>query len=136
VKAFAFRLTPGEDLKRGIIDFAERHGLWAPVLLTCVGSLTRVAVRLAGASEVLVREGKFEIVSLVGCADPPKGHLHLCVADETGATLGGHLTDGCVVYTTAEVILGELPGVTFHREPDPTTGYTELVVEGETPNQG
>ncbi len=135
MKAFAFRLTPGDDLKRGIVGFAERHGLRAPVLLTCVGSLTRLAVRLAGASEVLVREGRFEIVSLVGCADPPKGHLHLCVADDTGATLGGHLMDGCVVYTTAEVMLGELPGVTFRREPDPTTGYTELVVEGETPNQ-
>ena len=128
MKAYAFRLAPGQDLKRGIVGFAERHELQAPVLLTCVGSLTRVAVRLAGASEVLVREGRFEIVSLVGCADPPKGHLHLCVSDESGATLGGHLMDGCVVYTTAEVVLGELSGVTFRREPDPATGYTELVV--------
>jgi predicted DNA-binding protein with PD1-like motif len=129
VVTFAFRLTPGQDLKREILSFADRHGLRAPVLLTCVGSLTRVAVRLAGATDVLVRDGKFEIVSLVGCADPPKGHLHLCVADHTGATFGGHLMDGCVVFTTAEVVLGELPGVAFRREFDAASGYAELVVE-------
>ncbi len=129
MKSFAFRLTPGQDLKREILAFAHRHGLRAPVVLTCVGSLTRLVIRLAGANDVLDRTGKFEIVSLVGCADPPRGHLHLCVADETGATIGGHLMDGCVVYTTAEVVLGELPDVTFRRELDPTYGYKELVVE-------
>lgn len=115
-------------MKREILAFAERHGLKAPVVLTCVGSLTTVSLRLAGATNALVRKGKFEIVSLVGCADPPRGHLHLCVADETGATLGGHLTDGCVIYTTAEVVLGELLGVSFRREPDEKSGYNELVV--------
>jgi hypothetical protein len=125
---FAFRLRPGQDLKREILGFAERHGLRAPVLLTCVGSLTTVAVRFAGAVDTTVRTGKFEIVSLVGCADPPRGHLHLAVADTTGEMFGGHLTDGCVVYTTAEVVIGELPGVAFRREPDPTFGYKELVV--------
>jgi len=128
VTTFAFRLRPGQDLKREILAFAERHGLRAPVVLTCVGSLTRVSIRLAGAVNTLVREGKFEIISLVGCADPPRGHLHLGVADEAGSTLGGHLTDGCVVNTTAEVVLGELPGVTFRRQPDEKSGYHELVV--------
>ena len=129
MKTFAFRLTPGQDLRREILAFATRHGLKAPVLLTCVGSLMQVAIRLAGASETMVRTGKFEIVSLVGCADPPKGHLHLCVADDNGATLGGHLVDGCEVYTTAEVVLAELPGMVFRRELDPTYGYLELVVK-------
>lgn len=133
MNTFAFRLTPGQDLKREIIGFAERHGLRAPVVLTCVGSLTTVAVRVAGAQGATVRTSKFEIVSLVGCADPPRGHLHLAVADETGEMFGGHLMDGCVVYTTAEVVLAELPGVAFRREVDPTHGYKELVVEPHPP---
>ncbi len=60
---------------------------------------------------------------------PPRGHLHLSVADETGAVVGGHLMDGCEVFTTAEVVIGELPGVRFRRELDATYGYRELVVQ-------
>jgi uncharacterized protein len=129
VRTFAFRLQPGQDLKRELLAFAERHALHAPVVLTCVGSLMQVSLRFAHATEVTVRTGYFEIVSLVGCVDPPKGHLHLSAADETGVVVGGHLTDGCEVYTTAEVVIGELTGVRFRRELDPTYGYRELVVD-------
>ncbi len=129
MRTFAFRLKPGQDLKRGLLAFAERHALHAPVVLTCVGSLMQLSLRFAHASETTVRTGYFEIVSLVGCADPPKGHLHLSAADENGVVVGGHLMDGCEVYTTAEVVIGELPGVRFRRELDPTYGYRELVVE-------
>jgi hypothetical protein len=129
MRTSAFRLRPGQDLKRELLAFAERHALHAPVVLTCVGSLTRLSLRFAHATETTVRTGYFEIVSLVGCVDPPKGHLHLSAADEAGVVIGGHLMDGCEVYTTAEVVIGELPGVRFRRELDPTYGYRELVVE-------
>ncbi|MCU0706625.1 MAG: DNA-binding protein [Fimbriiglobus sp.] len=129
MRTFVFRLTPGQDLKRELIAFAERHSLVAPVVITCVGSLQRLCVRFAGVAEAVVRTGRFEIVSLVGCIDPPRGHLHIAVADATGAMIGGHLMDGCEVYTTAEVVIGELPGVRFRRELDETYGYRELVVE-------
>ena len=129
MRTFAFRLRPGQDLKRELLALAERHALAAPVVLTCVGSLTRLALRFAHATEPTVRTGFFEIVSLVGCVDPPRGHLHLSAADESGAVVGGHLLDGCEVYTTAEVVIGELPGVAFRREWDEQSGYNELVVE-------
>jgi len=129
MRTFAFRLHPGQDLKRELIAFADRHALAAPVVLTCVGSLQQLSLRFAHASEVTVRTGFFEIVSLVGCVDPPRGHLHLSAADENGVVVGGHLMDGCEVFTTAEVVIAELPGVRFRRELDPTYGYRELVVE-------
>ena len=129
MRTFAFRLTPGRDLKRELLAFAARHALAAPVVLTCVGSLQRLTLRFARATGPTVRTGYFEIVSLVGCVDPPRGHLHLSAADETGAVVGGHLLDGCEVYTTAEVVLGDLPGVRFRRELDATYGYNELVVD-------
>ena len=47
----------------------------------------------------------------------------LAVADSTGRTIGGHLLDGCRVYTTAEIVLGELPQLEFRREADATFGY-------------
>lgn len=133
MKVFAFRVKPGQDLRRELLAFAERHALVAPMVLTCVGSLQQLVLRFAGQTDATVRIGRFEIVSLVGCVDPPRGHLHLSAADESGVVVGGHLMDGCEVYTTAEVVVGELPGVRFRRELDPTYGYRELVVEGERP---
>jgi len=43
-------------------------------------------------------------------------------------TLGGHLQDGNIVRTTAELVIGELTDVSFSRLLDPETGYDELVV--------
>ena len=40
----------------------------------------------------------------------------------------GHVAAGCVVRTTAEVLLQLLPGWDFAREPDAATGFDELVV--------
>jgi predicted DNA-binding protein with PD1-like motif len=96
--------------------------------VTCVGSLTTTKLRLANRSDTSTRAGHFEIVSLVGTVDPSGGHLHLCVTDGDGVAFGGHLVDGCVVYTTAEVVLADLTGLEFRREVDPTFGYKELAV--------
>ena len=125
---YTVRFGPGLDLRRGLLDFARRHGLRAPAILTCVGSLTDVVLRPANRREATVRRGPFEIVSLVGLIDPPRGHLHLCVADGEGVVSGGHLLDGSLVYTTAEVVIGEVADLQFRREPDVATGYDELVV--------
>ena len=71
----------------------------AGFILTCVGSLDAVAIRLANASETVHRHGFFEIVSLGGTLSRDGLHLHICVADENGATIGGHLQDGSKVYS-------------------------------------
>ena len=125
---YAFRLRPGDDLRAAVRAFVANHKLRAGVILTCVGSLTRVVLRHANADGPTTRVGRFEIVSLVGTLDPAGGHLHLCVADPGGIAVGGHLLGGCTVYTTAELVVGELTGLAFGREPDPATGYAELVV--------
>ena len=49
----------------------------------------------------------------------------------TGQVLGGHVAAGCLVRTTAEVLLALLPDWQFTREPDATTGYDELVVRAK-----
>ena len=95
-----------------------------------MGSLTDVSLRLANQENATQYHGHFEIVSLVGTVSKSGGaHLHLSVSDSTGRTIGGHLLDGCRVYTTAELVLGALPDLQFSRETDPTFGYKELVVK-------
>jgi uncharacterized protein len=128
IKGYAVRLTPGQDVKKELLAFARKEGLKAPAIVTCVGSLTDVNVRLANQKEGTARKGHFEIVSLVGMLDADGGHLHLCVTDKDGVAFGGHLLDGSLVYTTAEVVIAELGGLEFRREEDKTFGYKELVV--------
>jgi uncharacterized protein len=124
----SFRLKPGQDLKLTLDELVKKHHIQAGTLLTCVGSLTDVALRLANQNEATLYRGHFEIVSLVGTLSTNGSHVHLSVSDSTGRTLGGHLMGGCKIYTTAEMVVGVLPDVVFTREPDPTFGYRELVV--------
>jgi predicted DNA-binding protein with PD1-like motif len=83
---------------------------------------------LADQPEGTVFEGKHEIVSLVGTLSPDGDHLHVAVSDSSGRTLGGHLMDGSLVYTTAEIAVGELTDLSFARETDAITTYKELAI--------
>lgn len=124
----SLRLRPGQDLRQQLTALVAQQRLPAGAVLTCVGSLTQVTLRLANQEGPTVYRGHFEIVSLVGTLAESGSHLHLAVADSTGRTIGGHLLDGCLVFTTAELVLGVLDDVSFRREADPTFGYRELAV--------
>jgi predicted DNA-binding protein with PD1-like motif len=126
---YALRLRPGQDLRRELVAFAERNGLQAAFVLTCVGSLRHAALRLANQPGTTHYEDKFEIVALVGTLCPDGPHLHIALSDGQGRTIGGHLQEGSLIYTTAEVVLGDLPNVSFCRPLDAETGYDELVVQ-------
>ncbi len=128
----SFRLQPGQDLKDEIERVIKNQRIEAGTMLTCVGSLTDVVLRLANQENGTTYQGHFEIVSLVGTLSTNGSHLHLAVSDSTGRTLGGHLLAGCKIYTTAELVIGVMPGLTYTREPDPTFGYKELVVRKRT----
>ena len=128
LKTYSLRLRPGDDLRQQLTAFVQEHHIRAGAMLTCVGSLTVTTLRLANQEAASVYRGHFEIVSLFGTLSVNGSHLHLAVSDSTGRTIGGHLLDGCRVYTTAEIVLGELPEVEYRRETDPTFGYKELVV--------
>ena len=133
LKTHALRLRPGDDLRQQLMAFVQVNHIVAGTMLTCVGSLTVATLRLANQEGPTVYRGHFEIVSLVGTLSTNGSHLHLAVVDSTGRTIGGHLLDGCRVYTTAEMVLGELPELDFRRETDPTFGYQELVVRPVPP---
>jgi predicted DNA-binding protein with PD1-like motif len=133
MRTIALRLRPGADLKAELLAVAAREGVRAGWLVTCVGSLSRVRLRLAGGAEHATWQGAFEIVALTGTLSQDGGHLHLAVADQQGGTVGGHLVEGCTVRTTAEVVLAADDRLVFAREHDPVTGYDELVVRERDP---
>lgn len=128
----AFRLHPGDDLKQKLQQFVNEKNIAAAVLLSAVGSLDPVHLRYAGKSEGAVLSGPHEICAATGTLGRDGLHIHLTVSDGEGETSGGHLLDGCIIYTTAEIVLGELPDMTFERRVDEATGYKELfVIQGK-----
>lgn len=127
-RGFALRLKPGDDLRRSLEAFTAQHHLRAAYVATCAGSLKVAAIRFADQKDTTILTGPFEIVSLTGTLSPDGSHLHISVSDSTGRTFGGHLAEGSLVYTTAEVVIGELADARFTRELDPATTFKELVV--------
>lgn len=125
----AFRLTRGSDLKKEIIAYCKKEDIDAGVIISAVGSIKHLHIRLAEAKDYLDRDDNYEIVSITGTVSKDDTHIHISVADNTGATFGGHLKDGTIVDTTCEVVIYELKDFIFSREPDIDTGYDELVVK-------
>jgi len=124
----AFRLLPGMDLRQEIQRRCETHGIEAGWVAACVGSLTDYCLRFADRSEGTSGTGRFEIVSFTGTVSKNGSHLHLAISDGDGRTIGGHLLDGCRVYTTAEIVLCESKDHVFARELDGSTPWKELQI--------
>ena len=113
------------------------HNFRAALVLCGIGSLSTAGLRFAGADQPQRLTGDTEILSLSGTvavnvtdsgAQHSCSHLHMALSTATGEVVGGHVAPGCIVRTTAEVLLALLPEWAFSREPDAATGYGELVV--------
>jgi predicted DNA-binding protein with PD1-like motif len=126
---YAFRLKPGQDLKQSIDSFVKSKKIEAGWINTCVGSLTQYNIRFANQEKGYSDKGHFEIVSLVGTLSVHGSHIHVSLSDSTGKTIGGHLLDGCKIYTTAEIVIGESKEFIFARENDGSTPWEELQVK-------
>lgn len=128
MEMLSLRLNPHQDLKIELDRLINKHEVEAACILTCVGSLTTVVLRFANQETSERLHGYFEIVSLTGVLSRHGSHYHIAIADERGTSYGGHLMDGCKVYTTAEIVIGIIPDCSFLRTFDPQTGYPELEV--------
>jgi predicted DNA-binding protein with PD1-like motif len=136
VRALPLRLPPGVDLRASLEHVLADHGAAAGFVLQGIGSLSVARIRFAGKGTPDELRGDLEILSLGGSLSPDGVHLHIAVSDANGQVTGGHMGQGCIVRTTAEVLVGLLPGYRFAREPDARTGYPELLIRDLTPSQG
>ena len=121
------RLKRGEDLLDTIKIICKEKNIQSGVVLSGVGCISSGRVR--DASGVRIREiaEHCEIVSLNGTVSAARCHVHIALSKEDLSTIGGHLCAGCIVNTTCELVIAELPGVTFDEEADAETGYDELI---------
>ncbi|WP_036172468.1 PPC domain-containing DNA-binding protein [Massilia sp. 9096] len=129
MKTLALRIPAGLDLRAALAELPALHGVRAAFVLQGIGSLSAAAIRYAGRPDSDLLRGDLEILSLGGSLSPDGPHLHMSVSDAAGRVTGGHVGAGCIVRTTAEVLVALLPDVQFTREDDPFTGFKELVVK-------
>jgi predicted DNA-binding protein with PD1-like motif len=128
-RVVAFRLKPGEDLQIGIEKVVKQNDIKAGWINSCVGSLTNYQIRFANQPKSDSGLGHFEIVSLVGTLSVNGSHIHLSISDSTGKTIGGHLMEGCKIYTTAEIVITTSDRFDFERAEDGTTPWRELQIK-------
>ncbi len=129
MKHHVFRLHHGDDLLDNIVQYCKDHAIQAGYAACCVGCLTHACVRCADGITQHRLEERLEIVSLTGTVSQERCHLHLSLAREDLSVIGGHLCQGCLVNTTAEIVLCQMDDVRFAKEFDPETGYNELKIE-------
>ncbi|XP_053316550.1 bifunctional protein GlmU-like [Spea bombifrons] len=138
VSAYALRLGPGEEILTSLSKFVQEKRLKAPFVMTCVGSVTKATLRLANSdalntNEIIHLSERLEIVSLVGTLNE-HAHLHISLSDKDGKTIGGHAIGDLHVFTTAEIVIGDLSNLEFTREMDERTGFPELVIRPRSAN--
>ena len=127
MKCHCVRLRRGDDLMLSIKELCQEKNISAGVVLSAVGCISKGRVR--DASGVTIREiaDHCEIVSLDGTVSAQRCHLHIALSKEDLSTIGGHLCPGCIINTTCELVIAELPGLRFGVEEDAETGYNELI---------
>ena len=128
METLPLRLLPGADLRAALEAAIAARSQRAAFVISGVGSLSETRLRLAGAGEPENLRGDLEILTLHGTVAGNGSHLHMSVADSGGRVMGGHVARGCIVRTTAEVLLLLLSDWSFEREVDSATGFAELVV--------
>jgi len=128
MKTLPLRLSPGDDLRAALSTAVAGAGAQAAFVVAGIGSLREARLRYAGRDAPAHLVGDLEILTLSGTLGAGGAHLHMSVSDADGRVLGGHVAPGCLVRTTAEVLLALLDDVRFTREPDAATGYAELHV--------
>ena len=134
MEALPLRLLPDADLRTSLQEVVASRGLRAAFLIAGIGSLRQARVRLAGAVKPITLAGDLEILTLSGSVGANRSHLHMSIADAEGRVIGGHVAPGCIVRTTAEILVLLLPEWSFSRDLDPTTGYAELVIQTIDPD--
>ncbi|WP_109481068.1 PPC domain-containing DNA-binding protein [Paraburkholderia sp. C35] len=128
MQALPLRLQPGQDLRDTLEDTLRQIGASAAFVVQGIGSLSVAQIRFAGIEQATELRADLEILTLAGSIAPDGAHLHMSVSDAEGKVLGGHVARGCIVRTTAEILIALLPDHAFSRAIDPHTGFMELFI--------
>lgn len=128
IQVHTLRLKPGQDFLHEIDNYINEKSIKAGCIISAVGSLTHATLRLANQNHFNQYQGYFEIVSITGTTSINGSHIHISISDTKGQTTGGHLVEGCIIYTTAEIVILEFTEMIYQRELCQMSGYEELTI--------
>jgi predicted DNA-binding protein with PD1-like motif len=124
------RLKPHQDIKEELVRFTHENHLKNVIILSVVGSVSTMRVRIADGVTILQKERNMEVVHMSGTITQHRIHIHILGIDTDMQSFGGHLVEGTLVHTTLECALMELSDVYENsRVFDPETGYDELLIQ-------
>lgn len=133
MKIIVERLKPKSDLKEEIQRIASERRVTAGCILNGTGSLSQAKFRTDSKNGEVITKSfrKLEIVSLTGTIGELGQHIHVHIsgADRQARVFGGHLLPGCIVHTTAELMMLAFDDYRFLAEYDPATGFKELFIK-------
>ena len=129
MKPYLLRLKPNQDIKQALIDVANMRSIKIASIVSAVGSVSSMKVRIADGKTIACDTQDREVLSLSGTLINDKIHAHIGAISISMDVFGGHLMEGCVVHTTMEITLLDLSDeVNAERTYDSETGYDELNV--------
>ncbi len=125
---YFLRLSPGDDLRKSLTQFCIDNKITAGSIVSGVGSLKTIKLRKADSNAFYESNQPHEVLTISGLLSNDGVHLHLSIADKEARVYGGHLSDGNLIFTTAEIVIASFPNVEFARELDAQTGFKELLI--------
>ena len=137
------RLPPDADVYHALREVARQEGISSGVILSGVGSLKKITLRnvrlfpdefpIQDRHRIYITKTEpLELLTLTGSISQRDGathvHAHAVISSglEEAAAYGGHLVEGCIVFSTVEIIIGAIHGIAMTREMDPQTRVIEL----------
>ena len=131
-KVHVFRVKPNQELATTIVAYCRQKNITSGVIIGLIGSLKNARlnylVELPGKYVPVDYTGPLEIVSAQGSValkdDEVILQVHIQLSSQEGC-YGGHLA-GATVFSTAEVVIGELD-YQLQRYADDYTGLNELM---------
>ena len=126
-RCHSLRLRRGADLMLSIKALCREKHIAAGAVLSAVGCISEGRIRDASGVTIRQIRDHCEIVSLNGTVSENRCHLHIALSKEDLTTIGGHLCPGCIINTTCELIIAEIPDTAIEQEFDEETGYDELI---------
>lgn len=140
------RLGPGCDLMKSLEKAAEDGNIRSGVILSGAGSLSQITLRnvrlfpdefpVTDRSRIYTpKHEPLEVLSLQGNISRKDGkthiHCHITISSglDDGRAYGGHLVEGCLVFSYCEIVIAEITDLEMTRNIDAETGALELYFE-------
>merc|ERR1711959_12749 len=122
-------IPPGEDIIAVMLKHVHENNVQAAVVMSAVGVISSVTMRMAHSDKtnpagfgIRTFRGihqKYQLAHVGGCISSAGSRLSVVLGDKVGETFSGQVLSNFISYESVEVVLMEVGGVNFYRQPMP-----------------